>query len=135
MEKDLVKTPNVQFRSEGLQINGSGQFIIDGDMDYDLSVTLSPQLASQIAVIRDSFNIRGHQIIQNPIQLGFRVHGPSFSPKGQVKELPPLVVTLVSGAAEITTEAFRVIDIPRKILVDLLKLGGGVLGSTTGPPK
>ncbi len=135
MEKDLVKTPNVQFRSEGLQINGSGQFIIDGDMDYDLSVTLSPQLASQIAVIRDSFNIRGHQIIQNPIQLGFRVHGPSFSPKGQVKELPPLGVTLVSGAAEITTEAFRVIDIPRKILVDLLKLGGGVLGSATGPPK
>ncbi len=135
MEKDLVKTPNVQFRSEGLQINGNGQFIIDGDMDYDLSITLSPQLASQIAVIRDSFNIRGHQIIQNPIQLGFRVHGPSFSPKGQVKELPPLGVTLVSGAAEITTEAFRVIDIPRKILVDLLKLGGGVIGSATGPPK
>ena len=135
MEKDLVKTPNVQFRSEGLQIDGKGQFIIDGDMDYDLSLTLSPQLASQIAVIRDSFNIRGHQIIQNPIQLGFRVHGPSFSPKGQVKELPPLGVTLVSGAAEITTEAFRVIDIPRKILVDLLKLGGGVIGSATGPPK
>ncbi len=135
MEKDVVKTPNVQFRSEGLQIAGNGQFIIDGDMDYDLSVTLSPQLASQIAIIRDSFTVRGHRIIQNPIQLGFRVHGPTFNPKGQVKELPPLGVTLVSGAAEITTEAFRVIDIPRKILLDLLKIGGGVLGSATGPPK
>ena len=135
MEKDLIKTPNVQFRSEGLQINGNGQFIIDGDMDYDLSITFSPQLASQIEVIRDSFNIRGHQIIQNPIQLGFRIHGPSFNPQGQVKELPPLGVTLVSGAAEITTDAFRVIDIPRKILVDLLKIGGGVVGSTTTSPK
>ncbi|HOK09574.1 MAG TPA: AsmA-like C-terminal region-containing protein [Candidatus Hydrogenedens sp.] len=137
MEKDLIKTPNLQFRSEGLQIDGKGQFIIDGDMDYDLSFTFSPQLASQITVIRDSFNIRGHQIIQNliqnPIQLGFRVHGPSFSPKGQVKELPPLGVTIVSGAAEITTEAFRVIDIPRRILVDLLKIGGSVIGSTTQP--
>ncbi|HOV32606.1 MAG TPA: AsmA-like C-terminal region-containing protein [Candidatus Hydrogenedens sp.] len=135
MEKDLIKTPNAQFRSEGLQVNGSGQFIIDGDMDYDLSVTLSPQLASQIAVIRDSFNIRGHQIIQNPIQLGFRIHGPSSNPKGQVKELPPVGITLVSGAAEITTEAFRVIDIPRRILIDLLKIGGGVVGSTTTSPK
>lgn len=133
MERDLIKTPNVRFQSEGLQMEGKGQFFIDGDMDYDLFITLSPQLASRIPVIRESFNIRGHQIIQNPIQLGFRIHGPSFGPKGQVKELPPLGVTLVSGAAEITTEALRVIDIPRKILLDLLKIGGGVIGSTTTP--
>ncbi|MCX8065407.1 MAG: AsmA-like C-terminal region-containing protein [Candidatus Hydrogenedentes bacterium] len=135
LDKDLVKTPNVQFYSEGLQITGSGKFVIDGDLDYDLSLTLSPQLASQITVIRDSFNVRGHQIIQSPIQLGFRLQGPSFKPRGEVKGLPPIGVTLVSGAAEITSEAIRVIDIPRKILIDLLRLGGGIVGSAGVTPR
>lgn len=135
LNKDLVITPTVQFKSEGLQLTGSGKFVIDGDLDYDLSLTLSPQLASQIAVIRDSFNVRGHQIIQSPIQLGFKLQGPSFRPRGEVKGLPPIGVTLVSGAAEITSEAIRVIDIPRKILVDLLRLGGGIVGSAGVTPK
>ncbi len=131
LEKDQVITPVVQFKSEGIQLEGKGKFVIDGDLDYDLSMTLSPQIASQIAVIRDSFNIRGHQIIQTPIQLGFRLQGPSFKPRGEVKGLPPIGVTLVSGAAEITSEAVRVIDIPRRILLDLLRLGGGIVGSAT----
>ncbi len=135
LEKDEVITPVVQFKSEGVRLEGKGKFIVDGDLDYDISMTLSPQIASQIAVIRDSFNVRGHQVIQSPIQLGFKLQGPSFKPRGEVKGLPPIGVTLVSGAAEITTEAISVIDIPRRILVDLLRLGGGIVGSAGVTPK
>jgi len=39
-------------------------------------------------------------------------------------------VTLVSGAFEVGSDVTKIIDIPRQILVDLLKLGGGLVGAT-----
>ena len=44
-----------------------------------------------------------------------------------------------AGVLSVTSDAVKVIDVPRKILVDLLKLGGGILAQKGGrkgaPPK
>jgi len=55
---------------------------------------------------------------------------PAFNPKGEVSGMPPLGITLVSSALEATSDAIRVIDIPRKILADLFRIGGGLVGVT-----
>jgi hypothetical protein len=82
----------------------------------------------QIPILRASFNVEGHRLTQNQIELVFHVKGPAFNPSSRVKGLPPVGVTLVSGAAELTSEAFKVIDIPRQILMDLFRIGGGIVG-------
>jgi hypothetical protein len=63
------------------------------------------------------------------IELPFHVTGPTGAPVGAVTDAPPMRVTLVTGALEVTREAFNVLDAPRKILVDLLKTAGGLVGA------
>ena len=127
-ERDAVRTNNIQLHSQGLKMSGDGSFVTDGDMDYDLKVALSPDMAEKIPSIRDNFNIQGMRLAQQDIELAFKIKGPTFNPHGAVSGLPPVGVTLVSSAFEVTSDAMRVIDIPRKILTDLLKIGGGIIG-------
>ena len=129
-EKDLVRTPDLVLNAEGLRLEGAGQFVRDGDMDYDIKVALSPDVANKVAVLRESFNIQGHRLAQQDIELAFKVTGPTFSPRSEVSGLPPRSVTLVSGALELTSE---IIDIPRKILSDLFRIGGGMMGPGKSP--
>jgi len=126
-EGDVVRTPNVQLDSVQLMADAKGQFIYDGDMEYEIRVSITPETAAQIPAMRDAFNIEGLRLSQQNIDLAFNVSGPMFNPQGTLAQLPPIRVALVSGALGITTE---VIDIPRKILFDLLKLGGGIIGAT-----
>ena len=127
-ERDLIRTPNMELVSEGITVTGGGTFVTDGDMDYDLKVALSPEVAEQIPVLRDNLNVQGHRLAQQKIELAFKVKGPTFNPQGELSEPPPIGITMVSSALEVTSEAMRVIDIPRKILVDLLRIGGGLVG-------
>ncbi len=127
-----VDTPNLELVSEGLKISGTGGFVRNGDMDYDLNVSLSPALAEQIPAIRDSITVQGHRLAQQNIDLSFKVAGPTFRPRSTVSGIPPVRVTLVSGALEVTSE---LIDFPRKVLVDLLKIGGGIVGAGAPRPQ
>lgn len=129
-ENDVVRTPSLSLVSKGLRANASGHFVRDGDMDYDVRVSVAPDIAARIPALNENLPIEGHRMSQQNIDLGFRVTGPTFRPRGQVAKLPPASVTLVSGALEVTSEALRVIDAPRRILVDLLKIGGGLVGAT-----
>jgi hypothetical protein len=129
-QRDIVRTPNLDLQSEGIHVTGSGQFITDGDMDYDIKVSISPEAATTIPMLTQYFNVEGHRLSQQNIELAFKVTGPTGGPRGQLAGSPPARVTLVSGALEMTSEALKVIDTPRKILVDLLKLGGGLVSAT-----
>lgn len=128
---DKIETSGLLLESEGMTLSGNGHFIVDGDLDYRLDLSITPEAAEQIPVLRDNLNIEGHRISQNNIQLGFHVTGPMFAPTGAVTGLPSVGVTLVSGAFELTSEAIKVIDVPRQILIDLFKIGGGLMG----PPR
>lgn len=125
--KDTVQTPILTLDSETIRVDGAGQYIRNGDMDYSLKVAVDPDTASQIPVMADNFNVDGHRLSNTDIELTFRVTGPTFKPRGKVEELPPASVALVSGGLEVGREVVSLIDFPRKILVDLLKLGGGVV--------
>jgi hypothetical protein len=131
LDGDIIKTPEVILQGESLRITADGQFVTHGDMDYNLRATLSPDTAKRIPLLRDYFNLEGHRFTQNDLELAFNISGPVFNPSGSVTELPPMGVTLVSGAAEMTGEAIKVIDLPRQILLDLFKIGGGIVG----PPR
>jgi hypothetical protein len=127
-EGDMVRTPNIQLVSEGIKVTGDGSFVIHGDMDYDLKVAVSPKTADKIPALRENFNVQGLRLAQQDIEFAFKVKGPTFNPRGELAEWPPLGVTLVSSALEVTSDAMKVIDIPRRILSDLLKIGGGIVG-------
>jgi hypothetical protein len=127
MESDIVRTPRLSLVAEALQVEGRGEFVTDGDMSYQLDVSISPKAAEQIKPLRDALNLQGHKISQQNIDLAFELNGPLFNPQGQVLGGPPVSVAVVSGLTGITSD---VIDIPRQILVDLLKLGGGIVNAT-----
>lgn len=129
MEGDLVKTSNIELLSPGIAITGAGQFVTKADMDYKINVSLSADVASRMAVFQDYFNVAGHRLSQNTIDLAFHITGPTFKPSSQVVGLPSVGVTVVSGAAELGSEAFQVLDTPRQILIDLFKIGGVIMGA------
>lgn len=131
--KDVIKTPTIRIESDVLNLDAKGEFVLDGDMDYEIRVSLDPDTAERIPLLRDSLNIQGHRIAQRNIDLVFRLKGPMKKPVGELAGTPPVRVTLVSGALEAANEALRVIDAPRKILVDLLKIGGGIVGARKAP--
>lgn len=126
---DRVETSPLILDSKMLTVTGNGHFIHQGDMAYDLAIAIAPDTAETIPIIRDNFNVRGHQISGQPIELTFQVSGPTFNPQGRVAELPSARVTLMSGALEVGREAVNFIDFPRKVLVDLLRMGGGIVGA------
>jgi len=128
-ERDVVKTPIVELDAEGLTVRGNGQYIHDGDMDYTLEVSISPDTAEQIPALRDSLNLQGYRLAQRTIDLPFHVTGPTSAPISELTDVPPVRVTLVAGALEVTKDAINVLDAPRKILVDLLKTAGGVVSA------
>lgn len=127
LQGDIVRTPGLTLLADAWRMEAEGKFIVDGDLDYDLRLAINPETARQIPQIRDYFSVEGHRLTQNDIELAFRVTGPIFNPASAVTQLPPLGVTLVSGAFELTSEAIRVIDLPRQILIDLFKIGGGIV--------
>jgi hypothetical protein len=128
-ERDVVKTPIVELDAEGLTVRGVGEYVNDGDMDYTLNVSISPDTAEQIPALRDSLNLQGYRLAQKTIDLPFHVTGPTSAPISELTDAPPARVTLVTGALEVTKEAINVLDAPRKILVDLLKTAGGVVSA------
>lgn len=127
---DHIQTDNMAVVMNGMSIRGGGLWITDGDIDYTLNISVTPEIAAQIPILRDSFNLQGHRLTQQNIDLGFRVHGPAFKPTSQLAGLPPMGVTLVSGAAEMTSETVRVIDLPRQLFMALIKTGGGIIGAS-----
>ncbi|MBX7258959.1 MAG: AsmA-like C-terminal region-containing protein [Candidatus Hydrogenedentes bacterium] len=128
VEKDVIRTPSIKLVSDAIRIEGSGRFVTDGDVDYNIRVAVNPDAADRIPLLHDNFNVQGHKLAQRDIELAFRLTGPTVKPKGEVTGTPPLHVTLMSGSLEAANEALRVIDAPRRILVDLLKTGGGIIG-------
>lgn len=132
-QKDVVRTPRIHLASDAMELNATGQFVIDGDMNYSIKIAVSPEAAERIPLLRDNFNVQGHRIAQQRIDLAFTLSGPTIKPSSRLEDTPPVHVTLVSGALEAANEALRVIDAPRKILVDLLKIGGGIMGARKPP--
>jgi len=90
-------------------------------------VSLSPETAEKIPILRDNFNVAGLRLAKQDVDLVFKVKGPLFNPQGELAELPPIGITLVSSALERTNDAMRVMDIPRRMFLDLLKIGGGIV--------
>jgi hypothetical protein len=129
MEGDKLTSNALVLESEGLTIDGSGYYIVNGDMDYDIQVALTPETAARIPALQAYFNLEGHRLTQSEIALGFHLSGPSFRPRSAVAGLPPVGVTLVSGAFEMTSDALSIVDLPRQLLVDLFKIGGGIVGA------
>lgn len=129
MGGDRVETKELLLSAEGIRVTGNGSFITSGDLDYAIAVAITPETALTIPILRDSFNLEGHRLTQSDIQLAFDIKGPIFDPDVKLTGLPGVGDTLVSGAAEVTSETMRIIDFPRQILLDLFKIGGGILGS------
>ena len=127
-ERDWVRTPAIKLISEGIDVAARGRFVIRGDMEYDLTVSLSPETADRIPALKQHLNIEGHRLAGQNIELAFRLSGPTYKPRGELSQSPPVSVTLMTGGLEMVSEAVRVIDIPRKILADLLRIGGGIIG-------
>lgn len=127
--KDIVQTRNLAIVAPGLTLTGNGQHVTEGDMDYEISLAVSPDMADRIPVLRDNFSVQGHRIAGRDIELKFRIAGPTLKPRGELAEIPSPSIMLVSGALQATSDAMKVIDIPRKIFVDVLKIGAGIVGA------
>lgn len=129
LDSDKVNTPDLVLESEGLYLEGDGEYIRDGDMNYTIKVRVSPEMAESIPSMRDSLNLKGFELSGQKIELVFNVVGPTFGPRGELAGLPPSRVQLVSGAGQLFREGINVIDTPRRILRDLLKTIGAVIGA------
>lgn len=126
--QDRVETSDLRLKSDHIELSGKGWFVTEGDMDYDVRIRISPELAGEIPTLRESVTVEGYRIAQQDIELVFNITGPTLKPRSELTQAPPVSVTLVAGGLEMTSTALKVIDTPRKILIDLLKIGSGIVG-------
>ncbi len=134
-DSDQVRTPRARFLAEGVTLTGQGQFVMGGEMDYTLNASISPEAAEKIPSLKEMLSLEGHRLAKEDIELAFRVTGPVVSPRGELAQPPPVSVTLLTGGLEVVSDAVQVIDIPRKILLDLLRIGGTLMGMGEGPSQ
>ncbi len=125
-EGDMVTTPEITVLSNQVKLNAGGGFVRDGDMDYDVKIAFSPETAKNMPMLREYFNVQGMKLAQQDIELEFKVQGHTINPESEVTKLPEVSDILVSGALEVTSE---IINLPRKILLDVFKTMGGIIGS------
>lgn len=129
LEGDVVKASNMILESAAVKISGDGQFVLSGDMDFHLKFSLPAETAKGIPALRTYFNLDGLKRSQTNLQLAFHIYGPSFNPKMELDGMPSMGDTIVSGAVEVTSDVMKVVDLPRQILLDLFKIGGGIVGA------
>ena len=129
LDGDRVTTSNMKLESDAVAVTGNGHFVVDGDMDYHLKLDLPPATAKGIPALKTYFNLDGLKHSQTDLELAFHLSGPSFSPKLELDGMPSVGDTIVSGAVEVTSDVMKVVDLPRQILLDLFKIGGGIVGA------
>jgi len=129
LEGDLVKTTNMLLESDAVRISGQGQFISGGDLDYHIKLSIPPETARGVPALRANFNLEGLRHSQTNLELAFRIHGPGFAPRMELAGMPSIGDTIVSGAVGLTSDVIKVVDLPRQILIDLFKIGGGIVGA------
>lgn len=129
LQGDVVRTNNMRLVSDAVTINGEGRFVVDGDIDYHLRIELPPATAQGIPALRTYFNLDGLRHSQNNLKLAFRVHGSRHNPTVALDGMPSVGDTILSGAVEVTADVMKVVDLPRQILLDLFKIGGGIVGA------
>ena len=115
--------------SDAITVSGDGQFVVNGDMDYRLKIAIPPATARGVPALRTYFNLDGLKHSQTNLELAFHIFGPSFGPRMELEGLPSVGDTIVSGAVEVTSDVMKVVDLPRQILLDLFKIGGGIVGA------
>jgi hypothetical protein len=135
LKGDHIVTDNMRVELPGMTLSGNGTWVTLGDIDYNINISVSPDTAEQIPLLRDSFNLEGLRLTQRNVDLGFHITGPASKPTSQLAGMPNMGVTLVSGAAEMTSQAVRVIDLPRQLLMSIFKTGGGILGASRQPQE
>ena len=135
LKGDHIITDNVKVELPGITLSGSGTWITQGDIDYNINLSVTPDTAEQIPLLRDSFNLEGLRLTKRNVDLGFHVTGPAIKPTTQLAGMPNMGVTLVSGAAEMTSQTVRVMDLPRQLLMSIFKTGGGILGASRQPAE
>ncbi len=135
LKADHIITDNMKVELPGMTLSGNGTWVLKGDIDYNITLSVNPDTAEQIPLLRDSFNLEGLRLTKRNVDLGFHITGPSSKPISQLAGMPNMGVTLVSGAAEMTSQAVRVIDLPRQLLMSIFKTGGGILGASRQPQE
>ncbi len=135
LKGDTIVTDNIKVALPGMTLWGNGTWIKLGDIDYNVKLSVSPDTAEQIPLLRDSFNLEGLRLTKQNVDLAFHLSGPSSKPISQLAGMPNMGVTLVSGAAQLTSQAVRVIDLPRQLLMSIFKTGGGILGASRQPQE
>lgn len=130
---DEVTTEDIRLLAEGIEITGDGSYITGGEMDYDIKLAIAPDTAERIPVLRDNFTLQGYRLANRDLELEFHINGPTLRPKSELASLPSPSITLVSGALETTSEVVQVLDLPRKILLDVFKIGAGIVGGRKPP--
>jgi hypothetical protein len=126
---DIVRTPAFKLVGQGVSLDGKGEYVIDGDMDYRLKVTIAPQVAKLMPTLREKISVEGYIITDNNIEFAIDLTGPTFHLSSKVVEPPDVGLTIVSGVAGAGGTVVKVIDTPRKILIDVFKIFGGILGA------
>ncbi len=132
-QNDVVTTRDGVLLAEGINVTGDGTYVIGGDMDYAIRLAIAPDTAERIPALRDNFTLQGYRLANRNLELDFRIKGPTLRPRSELASLPPPSITLVSGALETTSEVVQVFDLPRKILVDVFKIGAGIVGARKSP--
>ena len=128
-QNDVVTTNGVELVAEGINVTGDGTYVTGGEMDYAIKLAIAPDTAERIPALRDNFTLQGYRLANRNLELDFRIKGPTLRPRSELASLPPPSITLVSGALETTSEVVQVFDLPRKILVDVFKIGAGIVGA------
>jgi hypothetical protein len=122
---DEIRTPLLELDASGLEVDGEGKFVSDGDIDYTINIAIAPELAEEFPAFRDSLNVDGYKAAGLRIKLGIELSGPTSEPVTKVVQTPPLIDTATVGILDVGEEVKDLLKTPKNLGETLLKMLGG----------
>jgi len=73
IEGNVIRTPDITIAKEGITFDASGYARLDGEVEYEVNIVLSPEVQDQIPLIRDKKIIPLPRFAQTDLPLRFKV--------------------------------------------------------------
>ena len=131
IEGNVIRTPDITIAKEGITFDASGYVSLDGEVEYEINIVLSPEVQDQIPLIREKKIIPLPQFFQTDLPLHFKVERKAGKLMGTVEDRRLSIRLLedtfrmgsdvVEVGSDVVGTGVKVIEWPARLLYEVFQ--------------
>jgi len=131
IDGNIIRTPDITIAKEGIKFDASGYVTLDGEVQYELDIVLSPEVQDQIPLIREKKIIPLPRFAQRDLPLRFKVERKAGELTSRIEDRRLSVRLLedtfemggevVDVGSDVVETSVKMLDLPRQLFYEVLQ--------------